>query len=706
MFKLNKKWLIALIPIVAIAIWFFQQERPLGVSLENPQVIEWVKPTTDAEWAEDVKKESLDLKFDFQLTEMKENLEGKLPLHKEDLREITNCPECIRWGLRQNFEADFDNIGLNYNRKFEGKTVQDWIDGEFDEQVVSRTWEVEKVKQSIERIDNEIRLRASGFLKVINRLPPDSPERDNLKTNERSLLGTAYYIDCVNGSDADAGTATTTAFLTLNQFTENSRSAGDIVFLRRATSTANTCDDGGDLEFTSDGTISDPIVITADYDDLWSDFATSSQTVTPIFGSKFMATSASTTDMFNFHWIYLEGDCSETFDSTIINNCDFAYEIETATTTGIKLFLPYKGNQSGSGQEVREIGIAPLWNTIAGDFQWNFNQDNYWKIQGIYVRGTDSNGNIELDSTAGQVFKDVITEGNGSADFGIKTTDDFPTFYVFKSRFLNHINNIADQNGGGAPNMWLKDSLLDGNNVSNSYGIDNNVFDKIFIEETEFKNHTLGDFGINLFVPGIASFITGRNVLLSSNTQMDEHQLSQFSRYIWEDFNGTVGDNRQFTGFSIAENSHVLRSTTTPVRSGGGATSIEVLPSTKISNNSEIAYLKLFERKIYTDTTSRDYQVFFKGGTTTVEFLASPTADELWIECEYWGSATNNFRRLTKSTATVDFTTDADFDQSLTITCAPSQTGILYLRGWYAKTKESTFDNVFFVDPRIVITDT
>ena len=54
----------------------------------------------------------------------------------------------------------------------------------------------------------------------------------------------------------------------------------------------------------------------------------------------------------------------------------------------------------------------------------------------------------------------------------------------------------------------------------------------------------------------------------------------------------------------------------------------------------------------------------------------------------------------------MDFTTDGDFDQSLTVTCAPSQEGILYLRGFYAKPQETGIDNVFFVDPRPVITDT
>lgn len=133
-----------------------------GVTLDNPQQIIWNKPTTDAGWAKDVKKESLNIRFDYQLTDMKVSLEKKLPLHEANLDKITKCPDCIRWELREQFIQMFEYAEIDLNNTLEGKTLQQWIDGEFDEQFVNKTWEVEKVRQSIERIDNEIRLREKG----------------------------------------------------------------------------------------------------------------------------------------------------------------------------------------------------------------------------------------------------------------------------------------------------------------------------------------------------------------------------------------------------------------------------------------------------------------------------------------------------------------------------------------------------------------
>lgn len=706
--NMNKLKIFILILGVSATIGIVAQQlkaEPLGVHLENPQVVVWNKPVTDAQWAEDVRKESLDLKFDYQLTEMKISHEKKLPHVEEDLREITECPDCIRWQLRQQFEADFDDMELGYSQKFEGKTVQQWIDGEFAEQMANRTWKVEKVSQSIERIDNEIRLRDSGFLKVLRRFSVDSPARKNLKANERSPLGTAFYVDETAGVVSGAGTATTSAFATLDEFTEVARNAGDIVFVRRVATTTVRL---SDLLFSSDGTIENPIIITADYDNLWSDFATSSQTVTPVFGSKFMATSASTTDMFPNQWIYVAGDCAETFSATTINDCDFAYEIELATTTGIKLYLPYKGDQSSAGTATRVMGVNPQWNIVTGNFQWSFDPDDNWKVQGIHIRGTDANGNVEIDSATKHVFKDVIFEGNGTADHGIISGDDTAVIQVIKSRFFDHDAGLqANAGTRDFSKSIIKDSFLDGNNVVASRGIVLGTWTTITIIGSEFQNYASGDISFSSGVSGAVA--KTRNTSLTSSTEVTNVQScgnNCFNSFFAEDNNGVVGDNRQINRLSTAEGSPVIKSTTTPLRSGGGATSIEVLPSTAISSDWEWSRILLFEYPVHTDTTSRDYQVFFKAGTTTVEFATSPTADELWIECEYWGHASNNFRRLKKTTATMDFTTDADFDQSLTITCNPSQTGILYLRVWYAKTKESDFDNVFFVDPRPVITDT
>ena len=118
----------------------------------------------------------------------------------------------------------------------------------------------------------------------------------------------------------------------------------------------------------------------------------------------------------------------------------------------------------------------------------------------------------------------------------------------------------------------------------------------------------------------------------------------------------------------------------------------------------------MFEYPIYTDTTSKQYDVYFLGSTSTdPDFRTNPTVDELWVECEYWAhnttsdSLATSTRTIKKSTGTLNFVGQPSTWQSLSVTCQPTQTGILYLRGWYAKPEETTTDNKFFVDVKPVI---
>ncbi len=71
---------------------------------------------------------------------------------------------------------------------------------------------------------------------------------------------------------------------------------------------------------------------------------------------------------------------------------------------------------------------------------------------------------------------------------------------------------------------------------------------------------------------------------------------------------------------------------------------------------------------------------------------------------EYWGHASNNFRRIMKSTEVIDMNGLADYTESLSVTVGPAQAGVLYLRGYYAKTKESGKANTFFWDLVPVVT--
>lgn len=138
-------------------------EEP-AITLNNPQKIEWIKPLTDAEWAEDVKKENFDIKSTEVLQEMKLNHTDKLQKVIDNNKRIAECSECI---------------------KYELKTIHpDWtqtdIDNEYISQLSQYQWDVEKLQQSIERMDNELRLRNAKF--VI----PDK-NKDGIKTSESEL---------------------------------------------------------------------------------------------------------------------------------------------------------------------------------------------------------------------------------------------------------------------------------------------------------------------------------------------------------------------------------------------------------------------------------------------------------------------------------------------------------------------------------------
>jgi hypothetical protein len=629
-----------------------------GEPLPIYQVVEWERPTTTEAWAEDVKKDNLDIKFDYQLDQMEENLTEKLPRVQQDLDKFIQCPDCIKWELKE---------GLN--EEFSGQKLTDAVEEEYQSQLAYYKWKADKLNQSLERIKKEKELRYEDLV---------------IRTPE----GTTYYIDCINGTDTSIGTATSTAGLDLDQFTEVARSAGDKVIVRRG---GTGCDNGSDLLFTSDGTINNPITIEADYDNAWGDFASSSQTYTVTFGSKTMTASAEITDILANDWIYVDGD----------DQRDYAYEVESiggAGTTTLTLYLPYKGGQSGAGNGLEIMPDAPIWNTATGNFEWNFDNDNYWKVQGIDIRGTDSLGNVEIDSSYSHQFIDCIFIGNGSSDYGIKCGDDRYVVRVDKSRFFNHEGNIEANISDAYGLLQVYNVLLDGNDVSLSSGISAGTFNFIILEggDIEGKNHIAGYGDIELEVYGTRSYIRGTNL----QSPYEVNTLAE-SKIGIEDYNLTPGKN-VFTSLSTEEvgSNFPIQSETSIVRSGGGATSIKVSPTTRMDTDWNFSRVQLFEYPIYADTSSKQYDVYFHSPATNT-WTADPTASELWIECEYWGHATNNFRKITKSTGVLDFNGTTTWN-ALSVTCQPSQTGVLYLRGWYAKTKEAG-SNIFYVDVAPVI---
>ena len=504
--------------------------------------------------------------------------------------------------------------------------------------------------------------------------------------------------DTVTLTDADASMAAGDtyyilhAYKTLHKFGESSRSVGDRAILRRGMT--GRYDDGGDLFFLSNGTIDDPIIMEADYANNWKDDVDLSATATATltFGSKTITFASDISGVLAAgDWIYVAAEDAK----------EFAYEVATVVTTDVTLFLPYKGDQAGSGKTMTNMQSTPIWNIAAGNFQWNFSADSFWKTQGIHIKGTDLNGNVEVDSSAGQVFKDCIFEGDGVSAYGIHCPDDKSVVMGLKCRFDNHTNNLGSSTVNGALTGLFKDCLFD--NAESA--INASVWDDIIFEECESKNQTIGDLrtGATGATGAHQSFrFKGRNLILSSATKVDRHEFSPFGEFLIEDFDGTIGDTRQLTGFSTAEGTPILQSETSTVRSGGSNISIKFTPSTKLSTIWEFSRIKIFELPIYATTASKKYEIFFRP-TATADWTDDPTNIELWIEIEYWGHASNNFRKILKSIETIDMNGSTNFT-ALSVTVAPAQAGVAYLKAYYAKTKESSKANTFFCDPIPVIT--
>lgn len=700
--SIKKFWYWFVIGGVVIAAPLVIPDPPPPITLENPQVIQWVKPTTDAQWAEDVKIESLHLKFGSQLTDMKESLENKLPLQEADLDKITRCPECISWELEEQFTQMFDDAEIDLDKTLEGKTLQQWIDGEFAEQLVNTTWESEKVRQSIERIDNEIRLRASNFLTVRqDKVKAGVPERkgvggiDSTGSRVRAPIGTKFFIDADCATPGDGTTATCNgdaddSFNDTLDFTESASAAGDIGIHRRGTTA--TYDDGTDLLFVNLGTMSNPIVIEAAYDDDWSDDADSTQTYTPVFGSKTMTASATISDISAGEWVYNTTDSDDPRE--------FSYEVASVSGTTLTLFLPWKGS-TGATKTLKIMPAAPIWGAVATSIQWNFDVDDYWKVQGIHIRGTDPNGQVELDSSIGHLFRDMIFEGNGASDVGIRPTDQPPAYYFefYKTRVFNNTTSImlSTSNIGGS--MKAKDFLIDCNSLAGSTGIHIINSLPVVLQETEIINCTNALASSPNFELVVDVFL--RNVDLSGSTKDFQNYNTNIGRILVEDYNGTIGSSRQLFGLAASDTQVLHQSDTGTTRSGGSNISIKITPQTDITTNWELSRIKLLEIPFYATTSSKKYEVFMRP-TATTDWTADPTASELWCELEAWGHASNNFRKITKSTETIDMNGSTNWT-SLSVTVAPAQAGVAYLRCYYAKTKEAGA-NTFFIDPLVVVT--
>lgn len=534
-----------------------------------------------------------------------------------------------------------------------------------------------------------------------------------------SAHATAYYIDFVNGRDTNTGLGTTsaTAWQSLNQFANNARSPGDIAFVRRnQASTTNVTS----VTFTSAGNRNNPIVMTADYDSLWpQDFADSAQTYTVTFGSVTMTASGSITGVAAGDWVYVSTECTERYaglagapSNPTINNCEYAYEVRTVSGTTLTLWMPYRGNAAGSGLTLRVMQNNPVVGLTTTNTQITSgsNGDNYWILKGLEYRCTNAVGCIGAVSTNFN-YIDNIVQTNGVSANGMTTLSG--ANYFKKFRVFDTDSQLLNASG-----TWTVDEM---------HGSCNNRASTSFLPPS--TSASLSGWNMkNVIVEGCTNFVTNsgsngqggadtyfRNVTYNNvfNTISGRANFN----FLFDDDFSTVGQSRVVNNMiSAGSLSTTTAATSTNLRSGGGPTNLVVYPPSGTGNTGistfyfPYSYMKLFEYPIYSDAASHTYTMYFNS-TSTAQWTTNPltqtatgsSTPELFIECEYYNesSGADRYTKRSNSASDVDFAGSTAW-QDISVTCTPAQAGVLYLRGWYAKPKE-TGGNIFYMDTTPVI---
>ncbi len=119
------------------------------------QHIDWIPPVTDAQAADDVKAEQIDLRGDKVLAEMDVSHRTKQIKVEKKYQDFMECLLCQRYAIKKKLETVY---------AISGETLEMETDIVFQQAYNNVINEKEKLAQSIERIEKEQELRAKGFV--------------------------------------------------------------------------------------------------------------------------------------------------------------------------------------------------------------------------------------------------------------------------------------------------------------------------------------------------------------------------------------------------------------------------------------------------------------------------------------------------------------------------------------------------------------
>lgn len=167
--KKNKILLFAGAGLILVAGTFILTKLPLQIGLAE---VPTEKNLTDAEWAEDVKKENLDIKSSGVLREMLASHKEKMVQEEVFLLKFKECPECIRYELRQFF---IETYGMT------GRELEVEVEKTFNERYLNEKEGHDSLRLSVERMEKELELRQEGFVIVEGEKPTDGFEESKIR---------------------------------------------------------------------------------------------------------------------------------------------------------------------------------------------------------------------------------------------------------------------------------------------------------------------------------------------------------------------------------------------------------------------------------------------------------------------------------------------------------------------------------------------
>lgn len=135
------------------AVFVLGGDAPVSLDVSTAQEVVWDKPTTDDQWAKDVKKESFDIKSTGVLTTMVTDHTEKLKEEQATFETYDRCVQRMYWERYADFKS-----------RLAGQELEDTVQGVAKQDCDAALYGIEKLKQSIERMNNELRLRQDGFV--------------------------------------------------------------------------------------------------------------------------------------------------------------------------------------------------------------------------------------------------------------------------------------------------------------------------------------------------------------------------------------------------------------------------------------------------------------------------------------------------------------------------------------------------------------